>query len=559
MKKSVWLDVALAGLCLGGFLPAWAQQQRLELGTLQRSIESLQLPLKPPEKAGTSEVEDASGLLPLDKLLRVDVRGEDALASTFKAYWNAFVGQSVSVDELAKFKAWADEEARENGLYALTQTHTESHEAGDVLVVTLVAPRIKSIQVVVLDEDLARRYEALLTSRFSKDLVLGRFVDLNELDQRLESVAYDLPVNLEIAMRSAGANLVDLVINVSASTPETGKVSSGVLQVNNYGLKQYGRSQVVGMLTVAGYTPHAQLNVSTQASEGVRFGRAEYEGPVEAYAGRMKIYGSHSDSKTLGGGETASRGTSQEVGVGLTHMWGTHQSFLFKTVTEIGARQTIARLAQSDLETSRVEESQLRWMWSMDNERVAREPSKLSVMLTAGEYTRLGVYDAFIGKGGYKKLNVSGRLQRHLSRDGAWQWVGRMQAQVVSRKLDAYNRIALGGVNGVRAYTAADGVGDQGMGLSVELNRRFSSSQWAGVFYDAGLVRPNKHAVQDAFNCTYSLQAVGAQWSGNVDRAYYSLTLAKGFGGYKLAEQPNQVTESQPDPWRLAVAMSYVF
>ena len=185
--------------------------------------------------------------------------------------------------------------------------------------------------------------------------------------------------------------------------------------------------------------------------------------------------------------------------------------------------------------------------------------SRLAVTLTAGEYTRLGGSEAYnVETGGYGKLNVSGRVQRNLSRDGAWQWVGRLSAQVASRTLDGYNRLALGGVNGVRAYTAADGVGDQGVVGALELNRRLSGSQMVGVFYDAGVIRPNKVHVDGGFNTTYSLQAVGAQWTGNLGRWYYNATLAKGFGGYKLAEA-GQVTESQRNPWRLSAALSYVF
>ena len=101
----------------------------------------------------------------------------------------------------------------------------------------------------------------------------------------------------------------------------------------------------------------------------------------------------------------------------------------------------------------------------------------------------------------------------------------------------------------------------QGLVVSAELNRRLSGSQSVGVFYDAGRVRPNKNKIEglEAFNTTYNLQALGAQWTGNVGRWYYNATLAKGIGGYKQAEDPNQVTESQRNPWRLSTALSYVF
>ncbi len=566
MKKFVIRDISLASLLALGALPVWAQQSQapgVNPGTLLRNIESLQVPAKPADKPAATEQSDDADLKPLAKLARVEVRGFDTLAPAFKLYWQDAIGKPVSAEDLAKFKIWANDEAKEGGLYAFAQTEAEPAENaadGDVLVVTLVAPKIKSVRIYVPDEELAKRYEALITTRFAADFAPGSFVDPNGLDQRLEAASFDLPVSLEVAIRSAGPSLVDLVVNVSALPATPGQVSNGVVQVNNYGLKAYGRPQLMGSVSVGGFTPNALFNLTAQLSEGVRYGRAEYEAPVEAFAGRLKAYGSRSDSHTILGGDTATKSVSQEVGLGLTQMWGSHKSYVFKTVTELGGRQTIGRLALDNSETSRVEDSQLRLIWSMDNERVAREPSKLAVTLTAGEYTRLGGSEAAnVETGGYGKINVSARVQRNLNREGNWQWVGRLQAQAASRTLDGYNRMSLGGVYGVRAYTAADGVGDQGVSGSLELNRRLSGSQLVGVFYDAGVIRPNKVHVEGAFNTTYSLQALGAQWSGNVGRWYYNLTLAKGIGGYKLAEAPEQVTESPRNPWRLSAALSYLF
>lgn len=558
----VMRQISFSCVCFLGSLSVCAQQATTSInnpGTLLRNLESVPVPTKISEKSVASEVDDLSDLKPIDKLLRVEVRHFDALAPALKLFWQDSIGKKVSVQALAQFKIWAAEEAKENGLYAFAQTDTEPGEGGDVLVVSFVVPRIKSVRVFVPDEDLAKRYEALLIARFAKDFAPGSVVDPNGLDQRLESASFDLPVSLDIAIRSAGPNLVDLVVNVSALSSKMGEMRSGVLQVNNHGLKAYGRSQILGFLSLGGLTPNALLSLTTQVSEGVSYGRAEYEAPVEPFAGRMKLYGSRSNSRTILGGSSASKSVSQELGLGLTRMWGSYKSYLFKTVTELGARQTVSRLTSNDSETGRVEESQLRMTWSLDNDRVALEPSRLSMTLTAGEYMRLDGTEAFnVETGGYGKLNLSGRIQRNISRDGVWHWVGRFSAQASSRNLDGYNRFALGGLNGVRAYTAADASGDQGLVGSVEVNRRLSASQSVGVFYDAGVIQPNRFHVNGGFNSFYSLQAVGTQWSGNVNHWYYTGTLAKGVGGYKLAEA-GQVTESQPNPWRLYAAISYIF
>lgn len=562
MKKFVWRDVTLACLLASGLLPGWAQQAQAPAaspGTLQRSIENVPA-LPKAEKPVSQDQLDLSDLSPIAKLVRVEVRGQEDLAAAFKAYWADKMGQSVTVEALAEFKIWANDEARENGLYAFAQTDTEAAEGGEVLVVTLVVPRIKSVRVYVPDEDLAKRYESLLITRFAKDLAPGNVVDPSGLDQRLEEASFDLPVSLEIVIRSAGPNLVDLVVNVAPLPNKLGQFSSGVLQINNYGLKSYGRPQIMGMLNVGGFTPNALLSLSGLVAEGVGYGRADYEAPVEALAGRMKAFGSRSVSHTILGGDTASKGMSHEAGLGLTHLWGSRKSYIFKSVTELTSRQTVSRLALDNSETGRVEDSQLRMTWSMDNDRVAREPSSLAVTLTAGEYTHLGGNEAYnVKTGGYTKLNATGRVLRYLSRHGDWQWVGRFNAQVASRTLDGYNRISVGGVNGVRAYTATDGLGDQGLVVSAELNRRLSSSQSVGIFYDAGRARPNKNKIEGGFNTTYNLQAVGAQWTGNVGRWNYIATLAKGIGGYKQAEDPTQVTESQRNPWRLSTALTYMF
>jgi hypothetical protein len=83
-------------------------------------------------------------------LARVEVRGFDTLAPAFKLYWQDTIGKPVSA------------------------------------------------------EDLAKRYEALITTPFAADFAPGSLVDSNGLDQRLEEASFDLPVSLEVTIRSAG-------------------------------------------------------------------------------------------------------------------------------------------------------------------------------------------------------------------------------------------------------------------------------------------------------------------------------------------------------------------
>ena len=119
MKKFVWRDVTVACLCAGGLLPVWAQQAQApgaNPGTLQRSIENVPALPKAAEKPAAPDQLDLSDLSPIEKLVRVEVRGQDNLAPAYQAYWADKIGKPVTVEALAEFKIWANDEAKENGL-----------------------------------------------------------------------------------------------------------------------------------------------------------------------------------------------------------------------------------------------------------------------------------------------------------------------------------------------------------------------------------------------------------------------------------------------------------
>jgi hemolysin activation/secretion protein len=66
---------------------------------------------------------------------------------------------------------------------------------------------------------------------------------------------------------------------------------------------------------------------------------------------------------------------------------------------------------------------------------------------------------------------------------------GRLRGQWASRNLESYNQITLGGVNGVRAYTSADGVGGHVALASLELTQALSPVLSVTAFFDGGQVR----------------------------------------------------------------------
>jgi hemolysin activation/secretion protein len=227
---------------------------------------------------------------------------------------------------------------------------------------------------------------------------------------------------------------------------------------------------------------------------------------------------------------------------------------VYKLAADLTWRQTDSKLSATGAQISRVHDQQLRLRWSADSDRLSSEPMRLEATGVLGHYSRVEGLDD-IKTGNYFKLEAQARKQMNLSDDGVVFGLARVRGQYSSRQLDGFNRMSLGGVSGVRAYTTADGVGNDAVVGALELNFRTRSNEYAGVFYDAGWVRPP--VTTQGAKPGYTLQAVGYQIVGNVGRFYYNWTIAKGLGGNKGA-QPTD-TESSPNNLRLSVSGTYLF
>jgi hypothetical protein len=59
-----------------------------------------------------------------------------------------------------------------------------------------------------------------------------------------------------------------------------------VVQLNNHGLRQCGQVQVLAAVTVGMPTVKSQLSLLAQASEGVAYAQADYEGLLPALGSR---------------------------------------------------------------------------------------------------------------------------------------------------------------------------------------------------------------------------------------------------------------------------------
>ncbi len=550
MKISLIKKVAIAWFLIPTGHIAAAQ---LSPGAAQRSIEETQgkLPVKPLGKPIATDILDLSDAVSMERLSVLEVQGEQ-LREQIQAYWSRFMGKPVSADEMIAFKNWVHDTAKAQGFMAYAQTDVD----GNKLHVSLVLPRINTIKIVAKDEALAKRYLQDLYARFESDFKSGMQLDILALEQKLDAVSFFMPLELDVIIRSAGPELLDVVVNVTEVSTKLGQVLSGVLQLNDYGLKQFGVAQVLGQVSVGGHAPSSRLTLTGQKSEGITYVRGEYDTPFEALNARLHAGLGTSQSEGIRGGQSNSKTQSIDAVVGLEKILNHRRDVVIKGVADLSTRQSRSNLSSNGVEINRVQDHQLRLRVTADNERLSAEPMRLEIGAVLGHYATLENFPN-VPLGSYGKLDFNARKQFNLTDNGQWFGLVKVRGQYTSRHVDGSNQISLGGVNGVRAYSTADGLGDDGLLSTIELNHKYLPNQTVGVFYDGGVVRASRVPIAGLYSKAYALQAVGVQFSGNVNNWYHNWTLAKGLGGNKAALATD--LDSKPDNWRLRASLTYVY
>jgi hemolysin activation/secretion protein len=518
-------------------------------GEVLRNIEQNVTPLPTPGPAPLvpEPIPNAQALY-LKHLSGVTV-DNDLIKKEIMNYWKPFLGQPVTNQDIAKFKDWAWSQFRDAGYFAFLYTEILPTADGQNLGVKVFLPEVQKIRIVGKDEAFVNRYAELIVKRMGKSVKQGSNVDTLSLEQLLESSVYDLPIDLELNIRPTGSNEVDLIVTINEKANDPGKYRGAVVQVNNYGLNQFGRGQLLGSASFDGFTPGSTASVMGQVSQGVGYGRLDYEAPSEVLGGRVRFWVASVYSRNIRGGIAATSGTTQDYGLGLTHILGSSRAMVFKSHVDASQRFTKSNLQIADIQIGNITDNQLRFRLTADNERyVLKHVQRYDAMLVAGSDNN---------NGQYSKIQLAASYRTPLTDSGLSIQV-RGNAQIApSRNLDSYNRMSLGGVNGVRAYTTIDGVGDAGVVGTIEIRQRLYQSHYVGIFYDGGVIKPNKTPIPGAFNSGYSLQATGLSFGGSFSKLSYSISIAKGIGGYAGYSASN--IESSPNNLRFNAALTYQF
>jgi hemolysin activation/secretion protein len=559
MKVLVMLNVRVvtaACLAMLSWQSVQAQSSGPSAADVQRSVEQNRPDLnrtapKPAAKLPAAPVTYDQGFARLKEVKVQSALFQQELAD----YWRDAINKPVSAQKLTDFKAKAWELFQSKGYLAYISTSAQATPEGSVLTVLVSMPVVGRVTVLPVDaETVNRELVNEVARRFKEIYPTGTPVDVQGFEAQLNAAAYDLPVDLEISLRQVDSKVVDVTIHLRRAEAQVGKVLGGFVQGNNYGLQQFGRTQVLGNVRVQGFTPSSELALTTQISQGVGYYRAEYEAPVIGTGMHWRTYGSqvHSYAKGV-------QGLSEEVGLGLNKLLQTNRSGRWISGIELSKRQ--AQNWTSGVATANRIDHQLRV-------KLRGESSKHWVDNFYNEFTLISgninldrnnpdmVDDSNNRRvaGNYQKLEANGGLSQALDKDryvtGSMRW----RAQTATKNLDTYNKISMGGVNGIRSLTSLDGAGDQGAQLSFDIIHQAIPTAWGGLFYDIGVVVSNKF---EANNPGYvTLEGAGWQVGGKEGVVTWSLSVGKFFGKTTNSWTP---TNTQNGDWRGNFAVTHAF
>jgi len=563
------INQSVCALLLWGNVAVTAQAQSSDPGAVQRGVQdglsalrNPVLPLAKPAQASAPLLqteEDISLLLGVRVQTSVQL---PMLAQRIEAYWQPYLKQAVLGVQINEFKAWLWDQLQRQGYLGNITVKPETKNGGTVLVIYLQIPTIGRTTLLKLEtHEHSDAVVNLVAERFAKAYPQGALVDVQGIEAQLNAIAYDLPVNLEASLRQVSGDKIDVVINLRRVDASPGKLTSAVVQINNYGLKSYGREQLLGVVRAAGPSPLSELMGVAQVSKGVGYLRGEYSQPIAGWATRWNVYGTMVRSKADVVGTTPGqqRGESQGLGGGLTTLLNTNRAGTWHSVAELSHRQSesefITRNTGIATTTRERRDNQLRLGLRSSHKLSDADRLTSETTLTLGHLklkskdASFGQPDAINEQGSYQRLEHNGALQKALPSAERWTFTTRWRAQIASQNMDSYNKMSLGGVNGIRAFDSDEGVGEEGVQVSFDLSRQINANFYAGVFYDAGRVRTSKKPSSSS----YSLQGAGVSMGGKLHpQVDWSLTVAKSHGS-----KPAQGITGQIGDWRAFFAANW--
>jgi hypothetical protein len=255
-----------------------------------RSIEQNKLELQrtAPKATTPNATSHAAGQHDIAKLKDVQIQSP-LFANELAAFWRDLVGQRISVEQQNEFNAYAWNLFQSKGYLPYITTQPVLGANGSILQINVSFPKIGNISVITVGGDKGKEFTSVVAQRFNAIYKTGMSVDIQGFENQLSAACYDLPVDLEVSLRQVSDTQMDVLIHLRPIEHQAGTVIGGFLQGNNYGLRQFGRDQLLGNVRVTGFTPQSEVTLTTQQSQGVAYYRADYEMPLEGTGTRVRF------------------------------------------------------------------------------------------------------------------------------------------------------------------------------------------------------------------------------------------------------------------------------
>lgn len=522
-----------------------------DAGTVIRNIQ--QNKLDQPSEFTQSEPSKRLGLDALGILAGFNIKS-DILNKEIRAYWEAKAGQQISKADVELFKSWAWANFRSKGYLAWLTVDEDLNQGRVMLNIDVTTPKLGEVEIDYSNVDISAKTQSKINAGIREKFKTNAGIDVLAMDNHIQNANFGLPIEFDARLKQVAPGITDLTIAARPVDAKPGKVQNAFIQFNSFGLKQYGREQLLASLSFSGLSPLSQLSIAAQASEGVNYARAEYQTPFAWLGGLSRIFASYADFSSALKSNSATRGESYEYGVGISHLLGLSRFNAYKSHFDLSERRTRSELKLGGTELTDLRSLQGRLSFSVDNSKVDMDQYDASLTLVGGEYQNSTPNQA---KAGYSKLEFNGRYVMALSQDRNTLLSTRMRGQYAGTSLDSFDRLSIGGMNGVRAYTSVDGIGEKGVVLTLDLIHKLPYQQYFGLFYDAGVVKPFKNAAAGVLNESYTLQGAGIQYGATFQRASVNFTVAKALGSYDGYVDGN--VESHPHNWRSNISVTLAF
>lgn len=542
--------VSLSGIAL-------ATPNATEPSAVLRNIEQ-GLPQAAPLATPEPRAATAANEISIGKLVGVQVESA-FMPNEIEAYWLPFIRKGASATDVSRFKAWLWEQLQAKGFLAYVTTTEEVTFDGSVLKIKVTSPMLGRVTVVALDQTAtdagSSPYADEVARRFAKSYTPGSPVDVQGMSSRLNDSSYDLPVTLEAVLRQPDAANIDVVINMRLLPNEPGRLSGGLVQLNYHGLKDYGRAQILTQLRLQGESPLTEYGVVAQVSDGVKYLSANRSAAIAGWQSRNNLFASMAQTGTAIDGITVKSDT-HVLGSGVTSLIRSDRNGNTLSYAALGYRTTTSKVADT-INTDR-SDVQLAANVKMVGTAgwVSSYEAQVGMRLGSIGIPNSLDADARGVKGAYQFVDFNGELRQTLSEDKRWVGSVRWRGQKALQNLDSYNQISLGGVNGIRAYTTSDGVGDEGIQLSFDLTHQINTAFYAGVLFDVGMVKQNIDAVSGVKPDAYTLSGAGVQLGGNHGSWSWNAFMAKGLD---KSESFETAVTDELQQWRGSFALNYRF